>query len=63
MALRLAPNPWLESTLQVSCANYEARAMGVKADMAISEAKRLCPDVIVVPYLFERYQEVSDQVS
>lgn len=25
-------------------------------------AKQLCPDLIVVPYNFERYQEVSEQV-
>ncbi|EIE26541.1 DNA/RNA polymerase, partial [Coccomyxa subellipsoidea C-169] len=31
---------------EVSSANYEARAFGVRAGMFISEAKRLCPDII-----------------
>lgn len=48
---------------QVSCANYEARVFGVRAGMFISEAKRLCPDMVVVPYLFDRYQEISEQVG
>ena len=30
--------------------------MGVSADMRIGEAKRLHPDLLVVPYLFEKYQ-------
>lgn len=41
---------------QISCANYEARALGIRADMRIAEAKGLCPDIVVVPYLFEKYQ-------
>ena len=41
---------------QISCANYEARALGIRADMRIAEAKALCPDIVVVPYLFEKYQ-------
>ncbi|GAX76094.1 hypothetical protein CEUSTIGMA_g3537.t1 [Chlamydomonas eustigma] len=51
-----------KGTGEVSCANYEARAMGIKADMFIAEAKRLCPDVIVIPYLFEKYQAISESV-
>ena len=51
------PSPHLTSPLcQISCANYEARALGVRADMRICEAKRLHPDILVVPYLFEKYQ-------
>jgi hypothetical protein len=30
--------------------------------MGIGKAKEICPDLIVVPYLFEQYQEVSEQV-
>ncbi len=46
----------------MSCANYEAREFGIQAGMFISEAKRLCPDIIVVPYLFSQYQEISEKV-
>ena len=42
--------------VQISCANYEARALGVSADMRIADAKRLCPEILVVPYLFDQYQ-------
>lgn len=30
--------------------------------MFIAEAKRLCPEVVVVPYEFERYTAASEQV-
>ena len=45
--------------LQVSAANYEARAFGIRAGMLISAAKRACPDLLVMPYQFDRYTEVS----
>ena len=48
---------------EVSSANYEARAFGVKAGMFISEAKRLCPDIIVMPYFFEKYEAISEKVQ
>lgn len=47
---------------EVSSANYEARAFGVKAGMFIAEAKRLCPDMIVMPYFFEKYEAISEKV-
>ena len=47
----------------MSSANYEARAFGVRAGMFISEAKRLCPDIIVMPYMFEKYEAISERVS
>ncbi len=47
----------------MSSANYEARAFGVRAGMFISEAKRLCPDIIVMPYMFEKYEAISEKVS
>ena len=47
--------------MQVSSANYQARAFGICADMCIGEAKRLCPEVIVMPYQYEQYQIISEQ--
>jgi DNA polymerase IV len=43
----------------VSTASYEARPFGVGSAMPMSRARRLCPQAIVVPPRFERYQEVS----
>ncbi len=53
----------MRDVFQVSSANYQARAFGICADMCIGEAKRLCPDVIVMPYQYEQYQIISEQVS
>ncbi len=48
---------------EVSSANYEARAFGVRAVMFIGEARRLCPDLIVMPYEFDKYEDISDKVN
>lgn len=48
---------------EVSCPNYAARKFGVAAGMFMAHAKSLCPDLVVVPYEFERYQAVSEQVG
>jgi hypothetical protein len=47
---------------EVSAANYEARAFGIRAGMMISDAKSRCPLLLVVPYEFEKYEEASLQV-
>lgn len=47
---------------EVSSANYEARAFGVGAGMFIAEAKKRCPGLVVVPYEFDKYQHISEQV-
>lgn len=46
----------------VSTASYEARRYGVHSAMPLSQAKRLCPQLIVVPSHFSVYKEVSQQV-
>ena len=46
----------------VSTASYEARPYGVHSAMSIAQAKRHCPDLIIVPCHFERYKEVSGQI-
>lgn len=46
----------------VSTASYEARKFGVHSAMAMSKAKRLCPQLIIVPHRGEVYREVSIQV-
>ena len=46
----------------VLTASYEARPFGVGSAMPVAEARRRCPDAIMVEPRFDRYQEVSEQV-
>lgn len=43
--------------------NYHARRFGVRAAMPGFIAKRLCPQLIIVPPNFDKYQAVSREVS
>lgn len=43
----------------ISTCNYEARYFGVRSAMSSSQAKRLCPDLIIVPHRMEAYREAS----
>ncbi|MGH7728048.1 MAG: DNA polymerase IV [Vulcanimicrobiaceae bacterium] len=43
----------------VLTASYEARAFGVHSAIPLFEARRRCPELLVVPPDFERYREVS----
>lgn len=46
----------------VAAASYEARRFGVRSAMPMSQALRLCPQLLVVPPNFETYRQVSAQV-
>lgn len=46
----------------VSTASYEARQFGIHSAMSMAQARRRCPDLIVMPSHFEKYKEVSTQV-
>jgi DNA polymerase-4 len=46
----------------VAAASYEARTFKVRAAMPTKEARRLCPDVVVVEPRLELYRAVSRQV-
>jgi len=48
---------------EVSSANYEARAFGIRAVMVIGEARKLCPNLVVMPYEFDKYEDISDKVA
>ena len=52
-----------QGTGEISSANYEARKFGIRASMFIAEAKKRCPHLIVMPYQFDKYEEVSEQVT
>lgn len=46
----------------VLAASYEARARGVRSPMPGHEARRLCPDAVVVRPRFDAYMEASREV-
>lgn len=46
----------------VLTASYEARPYGVGSAMPMAEARRRCPDAVIVPPRFEHYQAVSAQI-
>lgn len=43
-------------------ASYEARAFGIKTGMMLFEARRLCPDVIMVPADNRKYTHTSAEI-
>lgn len=46
----------------VSTANYVARRFGVHSAMSVAQAKRLCPELLIVASEHEHYAEVSAQI-
>ncbi len=48
-----------ESRGVLSTCNYEARRFGVRSAMPTSHAKRLCPDLLVLPHRMDAYREAS----
>lgn len=46
----------------ISTCNYEARAFGVHSAIASAQAKRLCPQLIILPHNAQKYREASEQM-
>ena len=46
----------------VATASYEARPYGVHSALSIQTAKRLCPNLVIVPPDFQKYKAVSAQI-
>jgi len=46
----------------VAAASYEARAFGIHSAMPMVRARRLCPELVVVPTRFDAYREASQIV-
>jgi len=44
-----------------STASYEARAFGIHSAMPVSEAQKLCRDLIIVSGHYAYYEELSSQ--
>ncbi|XP_024543050.1 DNA repair protein REV1 isoform X2 [Selaginella moellendorffii] len=51
-----------KGTGEISSANYEARTFGVKAGMFVKTAKKCCPNLEIVSYDFEGYEQVADKL-
>ncbi len=46
----------------VSAASYEARRFGVRSAMPVFQARRLCPQGILIPPRMDRYRQLSREV-
>jgi DNA polymerase-4 len=46
----------------ISTCNYEARKFGVHSAMPSSTARRLCPDLILLPHRMDVYKDVSQKM-
>lgn len=46
----------------VASASYEARKFGIYTPMPVSRARRLCPNLIVVPVRFDLYEQFSAHI-
>ncbi|MFT5578942.1 MAG: DNA polymerase-4 [Paraglaciecola psychrophila] len=46
----------------ISTCNYEARAFGVRSAMATATAKKLCPQLLILPSRFDAYREASQKM-
>jgi DNA polymerase-4 len=59
---RLRGRPVIVGGGVVLAASYEAKARGVETPMGLSQARRLCPEAIVVPPRMSAYSEASKAV-
>lgn len=46
----------------IAAASYPARAFGLRSAMPMSQARKLCPQVIVLEPNFQKYRDVSQQI-
>ena len=54
--------PTMADTTSLIAASYEAKALGIKTGTRVSEAKRLCPDIILVNGEHATYAEYSHKI-
>lgn len=47
------------SNSEIASCNYLARDFGVKNGMQLLKARTLCPDLVVLPYEFQQYEDIS----
>jgi DNA polymerase-4/DNA polymerase V len=46
----------------IACASYEAKALGIKRGVALHEARRMCPALVVLPSDYESYSLYSKRM-
>lgn len=46
----------------IACASYEAKALGIKRGVSLWDAKKLCPDLAVLPSDYETYSIFSKRM-
>ena len=46
----------------IACANYQAKALGIKRGIPLFKAKRLCPELIILPNDYETYSLYSKRM-
>ena len=51
-----------QSTSDIASCSYEAREYGIRNGMSVGEATRRCPNLVLVPYEFEKYRQVSQSL-
>jgi DNA polymerase-4 len=54
--------PTMADTTSLIAASYEAKALGIKTGTRVSEAKRICPDIILVDGNHSTYAEYSHKI-
>ena len=59
----LAVVPTKADTTCCIAASYEAKALGIKTGTQVGEAKRLCPDIILVAGNHDHYAEYSHKIA
>ena len=59
--MAVAGNPKHRRGILVTC-SYEARALGIYTTMTVGEARRLCPNLVIVPPDFEKYRVASSAI-
>ncbi|MCM3743286.1 DNA polymerase IV [Sporosarcina luteola] len=59
--MAVAGNPKERRGILVTC-SYEARALGIYTTMSVGEARRICPDLVIVPPDFDKYRIASNAV-
>lgn len=47
---------------EISSCNYPARRRGLSSGMFMSKARTLCPELVVLPYDFDLYTELSEKL-
>jgi DNA polymerase-4 len=55
--------PTMADTTSLIAASYEAKALGIKTGTRVSEAKRICPDIILVNGDHATYAEYSHKIA